>query len=980
LKRNQKEKKIKSIFKIPFTIFLISLLIFMIILQFSSLENIQAVSYWEQNTKIDFKSGTMENVSVLDSGEIILKKQARIIEDNFENDLNISYSKNMKLNTKENKWELIKNIGNYDGFYWGAYVNNTSDDGYIMVGSTTLYGAGGFDVLLIKVDKNLDEEWKKTFGSSSSEEGSCVQQTTDEGFIIVGTKGIENNLWLIKTDNYGNEEWDKSFENGIGYSVQQTKDNGFIIGGSTSGLGSSWDGWLIKTDSYGNEQWNKTFGGFGQDNIYSVLQNSDGGFIALGLSNSYGGEDDDIWVIKTDKNGEIIWNKTYGGSSSDAGYSIKQTSDGGYIIVGKTDSYASYSDDFWIVKINSAGIEQWNKSYDFDNGVYENGRSIIQTKDNGYIVIGDTDQYAGSTSSESDVIFFKINSLGNLQWKKSWEKDGYDRGYSILKNSDNDFVILVKMGDTKLMKIDNNGNIKFVSGEMISKNMLIGENATSLNSFRYEVSIPSNTNIKIQFSQNNKSWYNSEGILNKWTLLDNGKNIIDISNLNWQGSNFYYKLDFYSVNLSSPSINFIEIHIDKYFNNGFLESQLFDSGGNLTWSILNWDSYVPPQTIIKFQLRTGNNETDLLSKQFVGPNGEKTSYYFSSGTKIWGEHDNDSWIQFKVYLLTNNTAITPILNNVTILFDYYPNLNNIQVTPDIGNITTFFSFKVTYKDRDNDLPNQVYICIDDINYSMKECNNSDYNTSKGKDYYYETKLKAGNHSYYFFASDGFHNCSTYIQELEVNFGPLSYIEIFPKLINLSLDDFQIFTAKGFDLDGNYISIKPIWEINGGGKIDQNGNFTPLIPGNWVIYANISNISGNAQVTVLNRKIDNLTDSDNDQIPDNWELKYNLNVSNPQDSQLDFDNDYLTNFEEFLNQTNPINRDTDGDGFYDGFEVDNGTNPLDENDYPEEDKPKSDENDTSQNDKYLIYIIFGVFIVIFLIIFGLFMNKKYRKNK
>jgi hypothetical protein len=158
---------------------------------------------------------------------------------------------------------------------------------------------------------------------------------------------------LIKVDANGNIRWNKTFRGGgstLGYSVQQTRDGGYIITGETLSYGG-YDVYLIKVDANGNMQWSKTFGGARDDRGYSVQQTSDGGYIIVGETRSYGAGLKDVYLIKVDANGNMQWNKTFGGQGWDAGYSVQQTSDGGYIIVGYTTSYGAGGSDVYLIKL-----------------------------------------------------------------------------------------------------------------------------------------------------------------------------------------------------------------------------------------------------------------------------------------------------------------------------------------------------------------------------------------------------------------------------------------------------------------------------------------------------------------------------------------------------------------------------------------------------------------------------------------------------
>jgi hypothetical protein len=211
-------------------------------------------------------------------------------------------------------------------------------------------------------------------------------------------------------------------------------------------------------------------------------------------------------------------------------------------------------------------------------------------------------------------------------------------------------------------------------------------------------------------------------------------------------------------------------------------------------------------------------------------------------------------------------------------------------------------------------------------------------------------------------------------------GALNKIIITPQNHEMEINQSQIFSALGYDSDENFVKITPTWSTNGGGKIDQYGNYTSKKTGNWTIYANCSNISGYTDVKVIGNETILDYDIDNDKIPDIWEQKYGLNSTNASDAKMDYDNDNLTNFEEYLNRTNPYNPDSDGDGYNDGFEIKNGSNPLDKNDFPLIKKEKSKNNKPEDSLYRIYYISIGLVTVIFLLILAFHLKNKYKKDK
>jgi len=323
---------------------------------------------------------------------------------------------------------LIKTDGNGDSLWTktfggtgedrGRSVQQTTDGGYIIAGSTESFGNGNWDSYILKTDGNGDSLWAKSVVGHSV---SSVQQTTDGGYIITGmTISFGNgssDAYLIKTDSNGDSLWTKTFGGtGAGFSVQQTTDGGYIITGWIEGTDSLsfWDVYLIKTDGNGDSLWTKTFGETGGFFGQSVQQTTDGGYIITGSKNLWqGGTDKDVYLIKTDSNGDSLWTKTFGGTNFDDGYSVQQTQDGGYIITGCTYSFGNGGFDVYLIKTDGNGVEQWSKT--FGGSLQDWGYSVQQTTDGGYIITGYTDVDSSSFGNGNyDVYLIKTDGNGNV--------------------------------------------------------------------------------------------------------------------------------------------------------------------------------------------------------------------------------------------------------------------------------------------------------------------------------------------------------------------------------------------------------------------------------------------------------------------------------------------------------------------------------------------------------------------------------------
>jgi len=311
------------------------------------------------------------------------------------------------------QWAKTFGGGNWDYAY---SVQQTSDGGYIVAGYTLSFGAGLSEVFLLKTDALGNLQWAKTFGGSSGDVAYSVQQTIDGGYIVAGYTysfgaGLSE-VFLLKTDASGNLQWAKTFGGSYydyALSVQQTSDGGYIVAGETRSFGAGGsDVFLLKTDASGNLQWAKTFGGSYVDSAFSVQQTSDGGYIVAGGTYSFGAGSSDVFLLKTDASGNLQWAKTFGGSSNDRAYSVQQTSDGGYIVAGYTRSFGAGGDVF-LLKTDASGNLQWAKT--FGGGDYDRTYSVQQTSDGGYIVAGRTSSFGAGSY---DAFLLKTDANGNI--------------------------------------------------------------------------------------------------------------------------------------------------------------------------------------------------------------------------------------------------------------------------------------------------------------------------------------------------------------------------------------------------------------------------------------------------------------------------------------------------------------------------------------------------------------------------------------
>jgi len=300
--------------------------------------------------------------------------------------------------------------------------------------------------------------WNRTYGGTGSDVAFSVVQTDDGGYAIGGyteSFDVNGDAWLVKTDASGDVEWNRTYggiSGDIAFSLVQTSDGGYALGGFTNSFGAGdFDFWLVKTNSTGHMQWNRTYGGTDRDCGRSLVQTSDGGYAIAGYTRSFGAGYYDFWLVKTNSTGHMQWNRTYGGTDGDWAYSMVQTTDGGYALTGQTNSFGAGSDS-WLVKTNSTGHMQWNQTY--GGLVY----SVIQTKDGGYALAG---------VISLDFLLVKVDVGGNVQWNGTYGGTDHESASSVVQTNDGGYALAgIKgleppLGDFWLVRTDAAGNMQW---------------------------------------------------------------------------------------------------------------------------------------------------------------------------------------------------------------------------------------------------------------------------------------------------------------------------------------------------------------------------------------------------------------------------------------------------------------------------------------------------------------------------------------
>jgi uncharacterized delta-60 repeat protein len=405
------------------------------------------------------------------------------------------------------EWVKTYGGGNSDS---DCSIQQTSDGGYVVAGRTYSFGVGSADFWVLKLNPDGTVGWEKTYGGTGQDWASSIQETSShlgpDGYIVAGTTdsfgAVWQDMWLVRLNTDGTVAWQRIFDLGVSElatAVRQTADEGYIVAGYSAVEPGTADVWIIRLDANGNIVWQNTYGGTGWDTASSIEQTDDGGYIVAGQTDSFGAGNYDVWVFKLDSDGNVEWEKTYGGTELDSAASIDQTLDqfqqpDGYIVAGETSSLGTDSYDMWVLKLDTNGAIVWQKTYG-GSQFNDAAGSIEQTSDGGYIVAGSTLSFG---AGDWDFWLLRLDSGGDVVWEKTYGGSGWDTHPFVRETQDGGYVTSgytksfgvggggpwSGSGDILVLKLDANGNIPGcsvgeISTAIVFDTTMIGQNSVA---------------------------------------------------------------------------------------------------------------------------------------------------------------------------------------------------------------------------------------------------------------------------------------------------------------------------------------------------------------------------------------------------------------------------------------------------------------------------------------------------------------------
>ncbi|NIN72973.1 MAG: hypothetical protein GTO46_13810 [Gemmatimonadetes bacterium] len=324
----------------------------------------------------------------------------------------------------------------------GNAVRQLADGGYVVVGYTTSFGAGEEDVWLLRTDAAGDTLWTRTFGGPGKDWGWDVRATRDGGYMIVGFTNSfgagGDDVYLIRTDAEGDALWSRTYggpDDELAWAFHETSDDGYVIAAQTESFGAGErDLYLLRIDASGDTAWTRTLGGPGIDRVFAAEPTSDGGSVFAGITSNGPAGPLDATLVRIDSVGEVIWAYSYGGEGRDIGHGVASAPDGGFLLVGYTDSFGAGNNDIYLVRTDETGAALWTRTV----GDAGDDRAMMGAPmtGGGYAIAG----YASGSEGYWSAKLTAVSDDGTALWSETFGSSGTDRGVMLQETADGAFI------------------------------------------------------------------------------------------------------------------------------------------------------------------------------------------------------------------------------------------------------------------------------------------------------------------------------------------------------------------------------------------------------------------------------------------------------------------------------------------------------------------------------------------------------------
>lgn len=375
------------------------------------------------------------------------------------------------------------------GIYMSYDLRCTTDGGYVVAGLVQDTLSGSFKNLVFKTDAAGALEWKRTYSAGGEDLFQCVEQANDGGYVLAGYTSSnlppgQYGVYIVKTDSLGNVQWSQTLtgiQSAFAYAIKKTSDGNYILAGGASDTINGTKAMLVKIGSAGNLMWANRYGspGTSKEYAFDIVESNDGGYVAVGYTISYGAGNTDMYVVKTDVAGNLLWTKAYGGAQAEVGYAIsKVNNENSFLISGYSNSYSSnYYSEGALLKIDSTGNLLWSKMYNESSTQILTMHGMVQSADNSIAMLG---MLQDINTGDYKYCLVRTDAAGNVVSSKKYGYAQWNEGVKIRETPFLGFMLAGAsytntLGQIYLIKTDSLGNsgCNEMDGEVVSAAALV---------------------------------------------------------------------------------------------------------------------------------------------------------------------------------------------------------------------------------------------------------------------------------------------------------------------------------------------------------------------------------------------------------------------------------------------------------------------------------------------------------------------------